>query len=473
MGQMILKFTAVIFILIGASAFAQEREAPSSQEQVMFSYAPLVKKVSPAVVNIYTKRVVTKRVKPFGNNPVLEKFFGGAGSVGGLTRQQVESSLGSGLIIEAEGVVITNAHVVKDAKEISVVLADGREFDAKLSLSDPRSDLAVLRVETKGEKLPFASLKPSESIEVGDIVIAIGNPFGVGQSVTSGIVSALARSSLNINAFNFFIQTDAAVNPGNSGGPLVAMDGGIIGINTAIFSRGGGSLGIGFAIPSEMVATVVAAEKSGAGSAGVIRPWIGVSGQQVTSDIADSLGLSRPAGVLLTKLHKVSPARKAGVKIGDVVTAVNGRKIRNLAEMKFRLATVPLGKKAKMDILRKGKALFFEVEAIAPPEIPLRHEKTLEGAHPLNGAKVANISPAVAVELGLSSRLEGVVVMAVSRGAQAARFVKPGDIIVSINNQKIENTKDIGLELDQAARLRQGFVLVIERVGRRTQMVIR
>lgn len=262
MGQTILKFIAVVFILIGASAFAQEREIPSSREQVVFSYAPLVK-ISPAVVNIYTKRVVTKRVSPFGNDPFFERFFGGADGIGGLTRRQVESALGSGLIIEPEGVVITNAHVVKDAQEISVVLPDGREFDAGLSLLDERSDLAVLRADTKGEKLPFAHLKPSETIEVGDIVLAIGNPFGVGQSVSSGIVSALARSSLNINAFDFFIQTDAAINPGNSGGPLVAMDGGVVGINTAIFSRSGGSLGIGFAIPSEMVATVVAAEKSG------------------------------------------------------------------------------------------------------------------------------------------------------------------------------------------------------------------
>ena len=473
MGQAILKFIAVVFILIGASAFAQEREIPSSREQVVFSYAPLVKKISPAVVNIYTKRVVTKRVSPFGNDPFFERFFGGADGIGGLTRRQVESALGSGLIIEPEGVVITNAHVVKDAQEISVVLPDGREFDAGLSLLDERSDLAVLRADTKGEKLPFAHLKPSETIEVGDIVLAIGNPFGVGQSVSSGIVSALARSSLNINAFDFFIQTDAAINPGNSGGPLVAMDGGVVGINTAIFSRSGGSLGIGFAIPSEMVATVVAAEKSGAGSAGVVRPWIGVSGQQVTADIAESLEIDRPAGVLVTKLHRASPALKAGIRVGDVVTSVNGKKIKNLAEMKFRLATVPLGQNAGMDVLRKGKALKFEVEAIAPPEVPPRDEVTLEGPHPLNGAKIANISPAVSVELGLSTGLEGVVVMAAERGTQAGRFVKSGDVIMGINGSETGSVKDVTRALEQAVRQGNGFSLMVDRGGRKSRIVIR
>jgi len=274
----LLYIFSIGLIGIGASAFAQERITPNSRDQLVLSYSSVVKKVSPAVVNIYTKRVVTRSYSPFGGDPFFEQFFGNSFGMGGLNRQQVESSLGSGVIVDAGGVVVTNAHVIKGAQEISVVLNDGREFDAELAIKDDRSDLAVLRMKTKGEDLPFATLKPSENLEVGDIVIAVGNPFGVGQTVTSGIISALARSSLNINDFNFFIQTDAAINPGNSGGPLVSMDGGVIGINTAIYSRSGGSLGIGFAIPSEMVQTVIAAEKTGQRNISVARPWIGASG---------------------------------------------------------------------------------------------------------------------------------------------------------------------------------------------------
>ena len=304
----------MFLVLIGLGAFVpdaytQSRQVPSDRTQVQLSYSPLVKQVAPSVVNIYTKRVVTRNVSPFGGDPFFEQFFGGGFS--GLNQRQVESSLGTGLIVGSEGVLVTNAHVVKGAQEISVVLQDGREFDAKVSLSDDKTDLAILRVDAEGERLPTATLKPSENLEVGDIVLAIGNPFGVGQTVTSGIVSALARSSLDINDFNFFIQTDAAINPGNSGGPLVAMDGSVIGLNTAIYSRSGGSLGIGFAIPSEMVQQVIAAEKSGATNASALRPWIGVSGQSVTRDIASSLGLSKPRGVLVAQMHKESPARKA------------------------------------------------------------------------------------------------------------------------------------------------------------------
>ena len=473
MSKVILQIIALCLIVIGATAFAQDRKAPDSRAQVQLSYAPLVRQVSPAVVNIYTKRVVTRRVSPFGGDPFFEQFFGRSfGGFGGLSRRQVESSLGSGLVIDADGVVVTNAHVVKGAQEISVVLSDGREFDAKLSLTDERSDLAILRADTKGEKLPFATLKPSESLEVGDIVIAIGNPFGVGQTVTSGIVSALARSSLNINDFNFFIQTDAAINPGNSGGPLVAMDGGVVGINTAIFSRGGGSLGIGFAIPSEMVATVVAAEKQGASHAGVARPWLGAAGQKVTADIADSLGLKRPRGVLVNKLHPASPALKAGMKVGDVITSVNGKAIRDPAEMKFRMATVPLGQSAQIDVLRQGRTKSFSVKAMTPPDTPPRNETVLEKAHPLKGATVARLNPAVVVELGLQADQDGVVVLKAPRGTPAARLVRAGDVIVSVNDDEIEDIKDLKRELKQAVR---GGVLslVLDRGGKRQQIVIR
>ncbi|MEM6781215.1 MAG: Do family serine endopeptidase [Pseudomonadota bacterium] len=468
----ILQICSIFLIMVGATAFAQPKEAPQSREQVMLSFSPVVKRVSPAVVNIYTKRVVTRRVSPFMGDPFFDQFFGGG--FGGLSRKQVENSLGSGVIVEADGLVITNAHVIKGADEISVVLSDGREFDAKLSLLDEPSDLAVLRMNTEGEKMPFVTLRPSETLEVGDIVIAVGNPFGVGQTVTSGIVSALARSSLNINDFNFFIQTDAAINPGNSGGPLVAMDGSVVGINTAIYSRDGGSLGIGFAVPSEMVNTVIAAEKSGRmGDEGVIRPWIGVSAQTVTSDIADSLGLNRPTGVLIADLHSVSPAKKAGLESGDVVVAVNGKQVRDPAEMRFRLATVPLGEAANLEYLRQGEKRTAELTAMAPPEIPARETTVLEGAHPFNGVTVSNLNPAVAIELGLKGDDENaVVVTAVNPRTAGYRVVRPGDIILAINDDEIEDIKDLKRELSQGER-RGGWALLLERNGRKTQIVVR
>lgn len=469
----ILSILAVCLMAIGASAIAEERRPPQSKEQIHLSYSPVVKQVSPAVVNIYTKRIVTRSYSPFGGDPFFEQFFGNSFGMGGLTRQQVESSLGSGVIVDANGLVITNAHVIKGAQEISIVLNDGRKFDAELVIKDDHSDLAVLRMNTKNESLPFAKLEPSENLEVGDIVIAVGNPFGVGQTVTSGIISALARSSLNINDFNFFIQTDAAINPGNSGGPLVSMSGGVIGINTAIYSRSGGSLGIGFAIPSEMVQTVIAAAKSGETNVNVVRPWIGVSGQAVTADIAESLDLKAPRGILISKLHPKSPAKKAGMEVGDVVVSLNGRMITNPAEMGFRLATVPLGETAKIGVLRHGDQKEFAVIAMAPPEEPPRDETILDGEHPLKGTIVGNLNPRVSIELKLSDDdREGVVVLGFTGRTRESQLVSAGDIIVSINDDDIKDIKDLKRELDQAVR-RGSLNLITERNGRRNQIIMR
>jgi len=465
----LIQFFAILFILIGMGTFIEARELPKDKAQMQLSFSPLVKQVSPAVVNIYTKRIVTKRVSPFMGDPFFDQFFGGRLNGRGLSRNQVESSLGSGLIVDSSGVVVTNAHVVKGAQEISVVLNDGREFDAEISLSDKSSDLAVLRMKTDGERLPFATLKPSESLEVGDLVLAIGNPFGVGQTVTSGIISALARSSLNINDFNFFLQTDAAINPGNSGGPLVAMDGSVIGINTAIYSRSGGSLGIGFAIPSEMVATVIAAEKAGAQNASAVRPWIGAGGQAVTSDIATSLGLERPRGVLISNIHPSSPAKKAGLKMGDVVTEINDRPIIDPAELKFRLATVPIGQMADLTVYRNGKTRRLEMEAMTPPNDPPRNETELNGQHILNGVTVSNLNPAVSVELGIETEREGVVVLKTSG---RNRLVRAGDIILGVNDDEVEDIQDLKRELDQAQR-RGVFDITIERDGQTRRVVIR
>jgi serine protease Do len=414
---------------------------------------------------------------PFFNDPFFSPFFRDD-VFGGQIRRQLENALGSGVIVESDGLVVTNAHVVKEADEITVALNDGREFGARLLLVDEPSDLALLRMEIKeGELLPFAPLKPSESLEVGDLVLAIGNPFGVGQTVTSGIVSAQARSSLDINDFNFFIQTDAAINPGNSGGALVALDGGVVGINTAIYSRDGGSLGIGFAIPSEMVASVIAAADAGQGAsqggvARIVRPWVGVRVQNVTSEIAESLGMDRPRGALVAELHTASPLRKAGVRVGDVVLAVNGKAIRDSSEMKFRMATVPLGDKAAVEIMRAGKHMNVQVEAIAPPDDPPREDRVLEGRHPLNGVKIANLNPAVEVELGLSLDAEGVVVLSAPASGRMIRFLSPGDLLLEINGRKIKRPGDVEAAL-KAGDSGQGWMFLINSRGRIQRIVIR
>ena len=469
-----------VFILLLAlcvvnvnSAAAQTKLLPQSQQQIQLSFAPLVKKTAPAVVNIYTKRTVSQRsVHPFARDPFFAPFFRDD-FFGGRMRKQIESALGSGVILASDGLVVTNAHVIRDADEITVVLSDGREFEARLALADEPSDLALLRIDDlRGESLPYVSLKPSETLEVGDIVLAIGNPFGVGQTVTSGIVSAQGRSSLDINDFNFFIQTDAAINPGNSGGALVALDGGVVGINSAIYSRDGGSLGIGFAIPSEMVASVIAAEKAGqSGARGVIRPWLGVTSQNLSADIAASLGLKTPHGTLINALHPASPLKKAGVKVGDVILSLNDKEIRDASEMKFRMATVPLGDKAKVTLMRQDQKLNVYVEAMAPPEDPPRDETSLSGEHALNGAVVGNVNPAVALELGLSSDAQGIVVLKVARASRAARVLSPGDLLVEINGRKINDVKDIEKALNRGSG--QGLSLVIQSGGRLQRIVIR
>lgn len=430
-----------------AAAPILEKITPPDQASVQLSFAPLVKKVAPAVVNIYTTRTITRRyVHPLMDDPFFSQFFGGVPGFnnGGATeRRKVDGALGSGVIISANGLVVTNAHVVKGAEEIKIVLADGREYPAKLSLQDEASDVALLRVDAGSELLPYAEMKPSESLEVGDLVLAIGNPFGVGQTVTSGIVSGLARSSLNISDYNFFIQTDAAINPGNSGGPLVAMDGGVVGINTAIFSKSGGSVGIGFAIPSEMVESVIAAE-NGEGTdkvKRVVRPWLGVTSQTVTGDIAESLGLKIPRGTLISNLHKASPLSNAGVKVGDVLVSLNGHEIRDPAEMKFRMATVKLGESAKIGYLRQGTVREAEIVAIAPPEEPARDQYTPETGF-FGGVSVSNINPAVAHELGLDGQeAKGVVVVGTEGQSYGARIFRKGDIIVSVNKRPITDTE--------------------------------
>ncbi len=463
----------LLSVFVPFAAFAAD-DIPQSKQQISLSFAPVVKQVTPSVINIFTKRVVTRNVSPFANDPVFSQFFNGMGGGMGFTQKRLENSLGSGVIVDADGLAVTNAHVIRDADEITVALSDGREFPAKIMVQDDASDLALLRIDTKGEKLPTAHLQSSESLEVGDLVIAIGNPFGVGQTVTSGIVSALARSSLDINDFNFFIQTDAAINPGNSGGPLVSMSGNVVGINSAIYSKNGGSLGIGFAIPSEMVAALLSAEKSGQVSktGDIVRPWVGIAAQNVTSDIAASLGLKTPSGALISGIHPASPALDAGLKQGDVVTSFNGHAIKDASEFRFRLATLALGDTATVIYHRGGTDETTTLKSIAPPDSPARDSLTIKDNNPLNGATLSNINPAVEVELGLKNAPDkGVVISKIAPNTVAGRVVQVGDILLAVNGNRVTSPKQAAESLKTPTR--QGWILKILSGGQERTLMVR
>ena len=439
---------AILAVSLTGPAVA-DTAVPDSREQITLSFAPLVKRTAPAVVNIFTKTVVQERpLAPFFDDPVFRRFFGDAQPFG-MPRERVQNSLGSGVIVSADGLIVTNHHVIKGADQITVVLSDRREFEAKVVTDDSRVDLAVLRVSAGSERLPFLQLRDSDEVEVGDLVLAIGNPFGVGQTVTSGIVSAVARTAVGVSDYSYFIQTDAAINPGNSGGPLVTLDGRVAGINAAIYSQSGGSIGIGFAIPANMVRAVLAAVTSGGKP---VRPWLGVTGQAVTAELAASLGLPRTAGVLIKSADPRSPATRSGLKVGDVVTSVNGRAVDDPEALLFRVATEPVGSRVTLGVMSRGAERTVEFALIAPPEDPPRQVTALSGRHPLAGATVANLSPAFAEEIGFTGPPQGVVITAVGRDSPAAQVgFQPGDVVLRVDNRDVAEIRDLKAALETGA----------------------
>jgi Do/DeqQ family serine protease len=426
----------LISVLFAGGALAQERRVPSSAAELRLSYAPIVQRVQPAVVNVYAAKVVQNH-NPLLDDPIFRRFFG----VPGQQPEQMQRSLGSGVMVDSSGLVVTNNHVIEGADQVKVSLSDKREFEAEIVLKDSRSDLAVLHLKDVHEKFPTLDFANSDELQVGDVVLAIGNPFGVGQTVTHGIISALARTQVGITDYQFFIQTDAAINPGNSGGALVDMTGKLAGINTAIFSRSGGSQGIGFAIPANMVRVVVASARSG-GKA-VKRPWLGARLQAVTPEIAETLGLKRPSGALVANVVSGSPAARAGLKLSDLIVGVEGQAIDDPNAFDYRFATRPLGGTAEIEIQRGGRSAKLSVPLETAPDGG-RDEIVLTTRSPFQGAKVANISPAVADELHLDSDTEGVVVTDIADDSTAAGVgFQKGDIIVSVNSQKIARTSDL------------------------------
>lgn len=435
-GLIILALVAVA----GTASAQNSRQVPQDRAEMALSFAPVVEQTAPAVVNIYAKRMVRQRANPLLDDPFFRRFFGDVFS--GRQRQQEVPSLGSGVIVDPDGLVVTNAHVIEGADQVTVVLNDRREFEADIMLSDPETDLAVLQIREPGQKLPFLTYRDADTLKVGDLVLAIGNPFGVGQTVTSGIVSGLARSRVTDGGGpQSFIQTDAAINPGNSGGALVTLDGRLAGINTAIFTRSGGSHGVGFAIPSNLVKAVVDGARTGRG---VVRAWIGMTGQELTSDIAQSLGLDRPAGVLVADIHPGGPAERAGLKSGDVVVGFDGRPVVSPSDFQFRLATRSVGQQVPLDVWRRGATIGVQLPLEIAPEEPPRNVTSLRALHPLQGAEVGNLSPKLAEEIDYTGLAQGVIVLRVARGSQAARFgARPGDVIVDVNGQRVSLVREV------------------------------
>ena len=460
-------FAAVLLAVAGASAGAQETRPPNSRGELQLSFAPLVEKAAPAVVNIFTRKVQRARPSsPLFDDPFFRRFFGEGFGLG-APRERVHNSLGSGVIVRGDGLVVTNHHVIKGADQITLVLSDRREFDAELVGSDERTDLAVLRFDPGGETMPFLRLGDSDALKVGDLVLAIGNPFGVGQTVTSGIVSALARTQVGIADLSFFIQTDAAINPGNSGGALVGMDGALVGVNSAIYSKSGGSLGIGFAIPANMVRSVIAGVTDGGR---LVRPWFGAQGQGVTAEIASSLGLNRPRGVLVNKVFPDGPADRAGLRVGDVVLAVNGKAVDDDAALRFRIATLSVGGTAKLRAWRRGNEQALIIDLLAAPEVPPSEVTELSGAHPFSGATVANMSPALADELALNDFESGVIILQLRRGSAGDRLrFQVGDMVTSVNGADVESVRDLKAVMAKPAKR---WRITIRRQGKTLSRII-
>ncbi len=424
------------------------RQVPESRQEISLSFSGVVKKSAGAVVNVYGARVEKQPRNPFMDDPFFRRFFGDRGF--GVPQERVQRSLGSGVVVDASGLVVTNNHVIEGMSEVKVAFADKREVEAAILLRDPRTDLAVLKLKT-AKDLVAIELADSDKVEIGDIVLAIGNPFGVGQTVTQGIVSALARTQIGVGDAQSFIQTDAAINPGNSGGALVDMQGRVIGINTAIFSRSGGSHGIGFAIPAAMVRVVVESARTGATT--VRRPWFGARLQALTPDVAEGLGLDRPAGSVVAGVVEKGPAAEGGLRRSDVILAVDGFAVDDPESFGYRFATRPLGGVATLTVLRSGKRVVLPVKLVPAPELRPREPVTLAGRTPLSGITVMNLSPALAEELAIDAGTEGVVVAAIEEGSTAARVgFQKGDIIQALNGEAMTRSRDVEAALRERKR---------------------
>ncbi|MHA7851207.1 trypsin-like peptidase domain-containing protein [Roseovarius sp.] len=423
----------MMLCVLSTPVLADGARVPETRAEIGLSFTPVVKRAAPAVVNIYARRIVNVRSSPFSGDPFFQNLFRDFG----VPQQRVQNSLGSGVILSEDGIVVSNYHVVGEATDIRVVLNDRREYSARVLLSDEESDLAILQLED-APPMPALELRDSDTVDVGELVLAIGNPFGVGQTVSSGIVSGLARSGTATgNARGYFIQTDAPINPGNSGGALVDINGRLIGVNTAILSRSGGSNGIGFAIPSALVAQFVTQAR--AGHSRFQRPWAGLAGQPVTADMVEGLGLERPGGLVISQVHPQSAFARAGIEPGDVITAVDGLPVNTRAEMLFRMSVAGIGAASTITYIREGAAREVTLDLIAPPDMPPRARLITGGDTAIPGMTLSTINPVVLSDYDLPLGTSGVVVDDPGRvGARAG--LQAGDVLRAIDGIEVTDS---------------------------------
>jgi len=468
---------AVTFILVGlilgltiSSSFniqthGNTQEPKISQEAVDIlsrsskAMAEVTAAVKPAVVNISTSKIIKSPVQnhPFFNDPFFRRFFGDDFGPAQKPKDRKQSNLGSGVIVNRDGYILTNNHVVKDADDIRVRLSDKREFKGKVIGTDPKSDVAVVKIDA--HDLPYLRIADSDKLQVGETVIAVGNPFGLSQTVTSGIVSAIGRSNVGISDYEDFIQTDAAINPGNSGGALVNVRGELVGINTAIFSTSGGYQGVGFAIPSNMAKSIMDSLIS---KGKVVRGWLGVSIQPVTAEIMMQFKLKDEKGALIGDVMEGSPAEKAGLQRGDVITEMNGKEVLDPSSLRNLVAGIGPGKDVMVRFLRDGKQMTATVRIAELPSDP-QARAAVKQSQALQGVSVQNLTAEMRANLELPKRVQGVLVTDVEDGTPAEAVLQKGDVIMQVNRIDVRTVKEYEAALQRGKG--QGISLWIWRNG--------
>lgn len=434
------------------------------------AFSEIVRAVSPAIVNISTTKVVRREAQPFFEDPFFD-FFSPFHEFGSPKKFK-ERSLGSGVIVSADGYIVTNNHVVEKADEIKVTLIDKKTFKGRIVGADPKTDIAIIKIEATG--LPTLTWGDSDKLQVGEFVLAIGSPYGLSNTVTMGIISAVGRANVGIADYEDFIQTDAAINPGNSGGPLVNINGELIGINTAIFSRTGGYQGIGFAVPSNMVRLVIDQLLQ---KGKVTRGWIGVTIQELTPELAQEFGLKKTKGALVSDVGKDSPAAKAGIMRGDVILEFNGREVKDVSSLRNMVAQSKAGSEITLKILRAGKeftvkALITElprdVAEVTPEQLPDNSELKA-----LTGLTVMDLSKEIIRQLGFNKDEKGVVVVKVEAGSPADDAeIKKGDVIKEINKKAVNSSEDFN-RIATNIKTNDSVLLFINRNGKKFYVILR
>ncbi|MDZ7860332.1 MAG: Do family serine endopeptidase [Candidatus Krumholzibacteriota bacterium] len=436
---------------LSANAYAAAAEDESLPD--------IIERVAPAVVNISSKRVVKTKPSPYMSDPFFRQFFERFFRGGNIPSERVQRSLGSGVIVDNGGYILTSNHLVNEADEIEVILTDKREFDAEIIGTDPKSDIAVIKIE--GDDLPAVKIGKSDDLRLGQTVIAIGYPFGVGQTVTKGIISALGRS-LKLVDYEDFIQTDAAINPGNSGGALINTRGELVGINTAIVTRSGGSQGIGFAIPLDLATSIM---KSIIENGYVVRGYIGVYPQDVTPEMARVFGLEDAGGALIAQVEKDTPADRAGLERGDIIISFGGKKVKDSKDLHSMAAAAVPGTELKIGILRDKKRKKIDIEIGERPDGDTRGKRDEKGkSHLFIGARVKTLDDYYRRSLDIPDDIKGVVIIDIEPESPAVEAgLKKGDVIVEINRKEIENRSDFRDLLEEMEK--NTVILAIYRNG--------